>query len=97
MHGEGNTQTWGEKDLPGTELGTHDLPTLPASLRGKCSYCLVTDEEAGSGRSRLTSQEVESWNRAHGLSIPSGCFSYQTALPSPPLASHSPWKQAPNP
>lgn len=54
--------------------------TLPAFLWEKCSYCLVTDEKKGSGRSRPTGETVESWDGARGLSVPSECFSYKTAL-----------------
>lgn len=68
---------WGCADMGGQghpALGTAGLsppPPLPQE-GGKYSCDQVTDEEMGSGRSRLT--EAGSWVGALGLPVPSVCF-----------------------
>ena len=80
MDGVGDAQTWRDKGLlRWAPLVSLTFPHIPGG-GGKYSYDPVTDEEVGSGRSRLT--EWGNWAGALGLLVPC-VLSPQTVLSGP--------------
>ena len=101
MDGVGDAQTWRDKGLlRWAPLVSLTFPHIPGG-GGRYSYDPVTEEEVGSGRSRLT--EWGNWAGALGLLVPC-VLSPQTVLSGPVSsrlfsspAHHSSWKQAATP